>query len=287
MKNKDARIEYMKLRSKLVRESNRGGLTSQEEKIYKIVEAPQSKLGDKDIRMNLVKAKAELKRVKATIKYKKESKIRNDFYKVLKAFELSELKREARRRLMDLPPSPDQLRASYFDIMKYQTLIKEGITRRQGGRIVRFKGLQAVKVQITSLKMATDSERKKQQFIKTYIENMQNMGIPETWETIDDKGKFIEVNIIREMESFLQSLEPNVITYLLDTGRIYDIKFYYVLTDDDIETIYQMLEYTKNNMGYIMTAYKDSIKRENEMIALLRQERRYKKKLNVKINKNY
>lgn len=287
MKNKDARSEYMKLRAKLVKEANRGGLTSQEEKIYKIVEAPQSKMTDNDIRLSLSKAKAEFKRVKTTKKYKIERKYRNEFYRVLKAFETSELKREARRRLMDLPPSPDQLRASYFDVMQYQKLIKEGITRRQGGRVVRFKGLQAVKVQITSLKFATDSYRKKAQFINTYIENMQNMGIPEEWETINKEGKFVKVNIIKEMKDFLEGLEPNVITYLLDTGRLYDIKFYYVLDESNIEELYQMLEYTRDNMDFIMSAYNKTIEKENQMLALLRQERRYKKRYEVKINKNY
>lgn len=287
MKNKDARSEYMKLRAKLVKEANRGGLTTQEEKIYKIVEAPQSKMTENDIRLSLTKAKAEYKRIKITKKYKIERKYRNEFYKVLKAFETSELKREARRRLMDLPPSPDQLRASYFDVMQYQKLIKEGITRRQGGRVVRYKGLQAVKVQITSLKFATDSYRKKAQFINTYIENMQNMGIPEEWETINKEGKFVKVNIIKEMREFLESLEPNVITYLLDTGRLYDIKFYYVLDESDIEEMYQMLEYTRDNMDFIMSAYNKTIEKENQMLALLRQERRYKKRYEVKINKNY
>lgn len=287
MKNKDARSEYMKLRAKLVKEANRGGLTTQEEKIYKIVEAPQSKMTDNDIRLSLSKAKAEYKRIRTTKKYKTERKYRNEFYRVLKAFETSELKREARRRLMDLPPSPDQLRASYFDVMQYQKLIKEGITRRQGGRIVRYKGLQAVKVQITSLKFATDSYRKKAQFINTYIENMQNMGIPEEWETINKEGKFVKVNIIKEMKDFLESLEPNVITYLLDTGRLYDIKFYYVLDESNIEEMYQMLEYTRDNMDFIMSAYNKTIEKENQMLALLRQERRYKKRYEVKINKNY
>lgn len=287
MKNKDARSEYMKLRAKLVKEANRGGLTTQEEKIYRIVEAPQSKMTENDIRLSLTKAKAEYKRIRTTKKYKIERKYRNEFYRVLKAFETSELKREARRRLMDLPPSPDQLRASYFDVMQYQKLIKEGITRRQGGRVVRFKGLQAVKVQITSLKFATDSYRKKAQFINTYIENMQNMGIPEEWETINKEGKFVKVNIIKEMRDFLESLEPNVITYLLDTGRLYDIKFYYVLDESNIEEMYQMLEYTRDNMDFIMSAYNKTIEKENQMLALLRQERRYKKRYEIKINKNY
>ena len=287
MKNKDAKSEYMKLRAKLVKEANRGGLTTQEEKIYKIVEAPQSKMTENDIRLSLTKAKAEYKRIRTTKKYKIERKYRNEFYRVLKAFETSELKREARRRLMNLPPSPDQLRASYFDVMQYQKLIKEGITRRQGGRVVRFKGLQAVKVQITSLKYATDSYRKKAQFIDTYIENMQNMGIPEEWETINKKGKLVVVNIMEEMRAFLESLEPNVITYLLDTGSLYDIKFYYVLDESNIGEMYKMLEYNRDNLDDIMVAYNESIKRENEMMTLIRQERRYKKRYEVKINKNY
>ena len=288
MKIKDARKEYTYIHNKLLKEAKRGGLTSQEEKIFKLVEQAPSGMKDADILLNTKKAKAEFKRIRQTKKYKVERKYRNTFYKVLNRFKESELRREARRRLMDLPPAPDQLRASYFDIMQYQKIIKEGITRRQGGRVVRIKGLEGVKVQIKSLMYASDSERKKKLYIDTYIENMQNMGIPEEYTTISSKtGKPITVNLIKEMRSYLEKLSPNMITYLLDSGKLYDIKFYYVLDESDIEDLFNMLEFLDSNMETIEAEYNETISKENDMMRLLRQERRYKKKANIKINKNY
>lgn len=189
---------------------------------------------------------------------------------------------------MNLPPSPDQLRASYFQIMQYQKILKEGITRRQGGRVVRFKGLEGIKVQIKSFEYATDSYRKKNQFINTYIENMQNMGVPAAYETIDPKtGKPITVNLIQEINNLLESFEPNQITYLLDTGKLYDIKFYYVLDESDLDDLYQMIQFLTDNREDILNDYNATIENENQMKAIIRQERRYKKQAEVKINKNY
>ena len=207
-KIKDARKQYEYLRNKLMKEFKRGGLTTQEEKIFKIVEAKPSSLSDVEIKANVVKAKAKFKQVRTTNKYKVERSLRNKFYKALGKLYEEELSREARRRILNLPPSPDQLRASYFQIMQYQKILKEGITRRQGGRVVRFKGLEGIKVQIKSFEFATDSYRKKNQFINTYIENMQNMGVPASYETIDPKtGKPITVNLIQEINNLLESFD--------------------------------------------------------------------------------
>lgn len=287
-KIKDARKQYEYLRNKLMKEFKRGGLTTQEEKIFKIVEAKPSALSDVEIKANVVKAKAKFKQARATKKYKVERSLRNKFYKALGKLYEEELSREARRRILNLPPSPDQLRASYFQIMQYQKILKEGITRRQGGRVVRFKGLEGIKVQIKSFEFATDSYRKKNQFINTYIENMQNMGVPSSYETIDPKtGKPITVNLIQEINNLLESFEPNQITYLLDTGKLYDIKFYYVLDESDLDDLYQMIQFLTDNREAILNDYNATIENENQMKALIRQERRYKKRTEVKINKNY
>lgn len=287
-KIKDARKQYEYLRNKLMKEFKRGGLTTQEEKIFKIVEAKPSSLSDVEIKANVVKAKAKFKQARATKKYKVERSLRNKFYKALGKLYEEELSREARRRILNLPPSPDQLRASYFQIMQYQKILKEGITRRQGGRVVRFKGLEGIKVQIKSFEFATDSYRKKNQFINTYIENMQNVGVPASYETIDPKtGKPITVNLIQEINNLLESFEPNQITYLLDTGKLYDIKFYYVLDESDLDDLYQMIQFLTDNREAILNDYNATIENENQMKALIRQERRYKKRTEVKINKNY
>lgn len=285
----DARKQYEYLRNKLMKEFKRGGLTTQEEKIFKLVEAKPSTLTNEELTSNVKKAKAKFKQARATKKYKVERAYRNKFYKALGKLYDEELTREARRRILNLPPSPDQLRASYFQVMQYQKIVKEGITRRQGGRVVRFKGLEGIKVQIKSFEFATDSYRKKEQFINTYIENMQNMGIPASYETIDAKtGKSINVNLISEVRNLLESFDPNQITYLLDTGKIYDIKFYYVIDESDLDDLNQMIEYIKDNREEIMSQYNETIENENQMKALIRQERRYKRNTTTtKVNKNY
>ena len=216
---KDSAKTYLYYQRKLLKEAKRGGLTSQEEKLIKIVEEDISNLSAKEIGKKASKIKAEFKRVRKTQKYKSERQFRNKFYKELKKFETEEIRREAKRRLMKLPPAPDQMRQTFYKTLTYKELMSKGITRQEGGKVVRYKGLEAVKKQTLSLMLSSDSERKKAMYIETYIQNMRDSGVPEVV-VVGDKTRYP----IQEMENYLKSLSPRVITYALDMGFIKSIQ---------------------------------------------------------------
>lgn len=247
---KDAAKTYEYYRNRLLKEAKRGGLTSQEEKLLKIVEAQPSSLNKSELSKKASKIKAEFKRVRKTKKYKEARKLRNTFYKELNKYRNEEIMREARARLMNLPPRPDQLQDAYFKITSYQRLLKEGVTRRVDGKVVKYKGVEAVKLQIKSIKEANNPEVKKLRFIDTYIDQLYANGIPEEYEIEEYNEKTGEVEVIirnpiAEYQEFLLSLEPRQITFLLDTGQLHDIQFYYVVTESDIEALIKRLDYLK------------------------------------------
>lgn len=287
---KDSAKTYLYYQRKLLKEAKRGGLTSQEEKLIKIVEEDISNLGAKEIGKKASKIKAEFKRVRKTQKYKSERQFRNKFYKELKKFEYEEIRREAKRRLMKLPPAPDQMRQTFYKTLTFKDLMSKGITRQEDGKVVRYKGLEAVKKQTLSLMLSSDSERKKAMYIETYIQNMRDSGVPEVV-VVGDKERYP----IREMENYLKSLSPRVITYALDMGFIKSIQIYYIWEDSDTDELLKLLDYYTSSEGKsrLEANYNASEDETNEMVKLIRQERKIQARLEskrlkeIRINKNY
>lgn len=288
MKNTKSKAQktYEYLRAKLLREAKRGGLTAQEDKLFKLVDIQPSKLNFKEIRERANKVKAEFKRIRKTKKYKAERKLRNEFYKELKDYEDYELRREARRRLQNLPPDADQLQSAYFKITTYKRLLEEGLTRRVNNKIVRIKGVEAVKTQIASLKQANNPDYKKQAFINTYIEQLQLNGVPDEY-TSNENGEEITRQPIKEIAEYLQSLDPKKITFLLDTGLLNDISFYYLWTDSDTEAFINRLDYLINNKNKIQEQYETAYANEGEIIKIIKRERKLKDKTIKQVHKNY
>lgn len=275
----DAKKQYEYYRKKLLREAEREGLTSQEEKLLKIIDTNITQLTPTEIRQRASKVKAEFKRVRQTKKYKSERKLRNQLYKLKTKYYKQELEREARRRLQNLPPAEDQLQGAFFKNLTYKKIVNEGITRHIDGKVVRFKGMEAVKTQIKSLMEASDPERKKQKYIQIYIENLELNGVPE--EYIDEKGNVR--NLIKEMEQYLQSLDPKVLTYALDNGAISSIQFYYIIDDHDIKALAQKLDYYTSQEGKerLMSNFKVDNEEVSAEVKLIQKERRLKEKIHA------
>lgn len=275
----DAKKQYEYYRKKLLKEAEREGLTSQEEKLLKIVDTNITQLTPQEIRKRASKVKAEFKRVRQTKKYKSERKLRNQLYKLKNKYYKQELEREARRRLQNLPPAEDQLQGAFFKNLTYKKIVEEGITRHIDGKVVRYKGMEALKTQIKSLIEASDPERKKQKYIQLYIENLELNGMPD--EYTDKKGN--TRNLIKEMEAYLQSLDPKVISYALDTGKIKSIQVYYIITKQDIEALAELLDYYTSQEG--RNRLLSNFKLENEEVSaevkLIQKERRLKEKIHA------
>ena len=288
---KDSAKTYLYYQRKLLKEVKREGLTSQEEKLLKIVDESISNLSAKEIGKKASKIKAEFKRVRKTKKYKTERQFRNKFYKELKKFEEEELRREAKRRIMKLPPAPDQMRQTFYKHLTYKELTETGITRMENGKVVRYKGLEAVKKQTESLMLSSDSEYKKTMYIETYIQNMRDSGVPEVV-VVGDKTRYP----IQEMEKYLKSLNPKLITYALDMGYIKSIQVYYLWEDSDTDDLLKKIDYYTSQEGKskIEANYNASENETNAMIKIIREERRIQaivdaKKINEirKVHKNY
>lgn len=288
---KDSAKTYLYYQKKLLKEVKREGLTSQEEKLLKIVDESISNLSAKEIGKRASKIKSEFKRIRKTKKYKTERQFRNKFYKELKKFEGEEIRREAKRRIMKLPPAPDQMRQTFYKYLTYKELTQTGITRMENGKVVRYKGLEAVKKQTESLMLSSDSEYKKSMYIETYIQNMRDSGVPEVV-VVEGKTRYP----IQEMENYLKSLSPRVITYALDMGYIKSIQVYYLWEDSDTYDLIKKIDYYTSQVGKskLEANYNASESETNEMIKVIRKERRIQaiidaKQINEirKVHKNY
>ena len=289
MKKTQTQKTYEYYRRKLLKEAERGGLTAQEEKLLKIVDVEPSKLTLKEEGKRASKVKAEFKRIRTTKKYKSERKLRNQFYKELKKYEEYELLREARRRLQNLPPSPDQLQSAYFKNLSYKKLKEEGLTRRVDNKVVRFKGVEAVSMQIESLRKGRDPEYKKRNFIATYREQLELNGVPEEYITEEydqATGEYIEIvrHPVDEMITYLESLEPKKISFLLDTGQLQDITFYYIWDDSDTESFLARLDYLTGNAERIESQYQEAYENEFKMAKIIKRERQLKYRTKREIN---
>ena len=220
-----------------------------------------TQLTDKEIRKQASKVKAEFKRVRKTQKYKAERRLRNQFYKVKDKYEKEELERMARRRLRNLPPADDQLRGAFFKNLTYEKIVKEGITRHINNKVVRFTGFEAVKTQIKSLIEASDPERKKQAYIKIYIDNLLQNGIPQ--------------DLAKKMEDYLQSLSPKTITFALDLGYIQSIQMYYVMTEEDIKDFADKVDYWTSEERNRELEYHQTLidEQTQKMVRVIRKER--------------
>lgn len=293
-----AQTTYEYYRKRLLKEAERGGLTTQEARLIKIVEKAPNELNKSQIQQKAYKLKAEFKRIRKTKKYKAERKIRNIFYKELGKFQKEELRREARARLMNLPPRADQMQSAYFKQVKLNKLMQEGITRRIDNKIVRYKGVEAVEKQIESLRRANNPEYKKKQFIETYITNLEINGVPEEYVS---KNIIVKNEItgepenkvfrpIEEMRAFLESCDPKEITYLLDKGYIRSIEIYYVWDDNDTEHFVRMLDLLQgSNRWKWERDFKQAYAEEEAMAKIIKKEKKLKEKTEstIKVHNNF
>ena len=152
--------------------------------------------------------------------------------------------------------------------------MSEGITRHINNKVIRYKGFEAVKTQIKSLAEASDSEKKKQRYIQIYIENLIDNGIP-----TDYNGR----NLVKEMEEYLQSLSPKMITFALDMGHIQSIQFYYIITDSDIEAFAKKIDYWTSEEANLKLkeSFELTDKQTQEMVKVIKKERELKSLANI------
>lgn len=107
----------------------------------------------------------------------------------------------------DLTPS------MLFKKLNYDTILKEGISRKVGNTTVRLEGESAIKVQIGSLRRRASKSEQAQQFIENYMQPLEKLGMPEEYRI--------------KIYNRLKRISIDKLTYLIRKGILKQITFYY------------------------------------------------------------
>lgn len=107
----------------------------------------------------------------------------------------------------DLTPS------MLFKKLNYETIFKEGISRKVGNRTVKLEGETAIRVQIGSLRRRSSKSEQAQQYIENYMQPLKKLGMPEEYRI--------------KLYNKLKSISIDKLTYLIRKGILKQITFYY------------------------------------------------------------
>lgn len=141
-----------------------------------------------------------------------------------------------------------------FKNLNYDTVFKQGITRKVGSRTVRFVGSQAVEIQIQSLRQRASKGYQTEQFITNYIISMQNVG-------------FSEENILK-VERMLESGSIDKLTLLIDKGVLPSIQFVYSGKLTEEELVEEIRNAVKN--GVTKEELQDVKHKQKELVRVIK-----------------
>lgn len=141
-----------------------------------------------------------------------------------------------------------------FKNLNYDTVFKQGITRKVGSRTVRFVGSQAVEIQIQSLRQRASKAYQIEQFITNYIISMQNVG-------------FSEENILK-VERMLESGSIDKLTLLIDKGVLPSIQFVYSEKLTEEELVEEIRNAVKN--GVTKEELQDVKHKQKELVRVIK-----------------
>lgn len=141
-----------------------------------------------------------------------------------------------------------------FKNLNYDTVFKQGITRKVGSRTVRFVGSQAVEIQIQSLRQRASKAYQTEQFITNYIISMQNVG-------------FSEENILK-VERMLESGSIDKLTLLIDKGVLPSIQFVYSEKLTEEELVEEIKNAVKN--GVTKEELQDVKHKQKELVRVIK-----------------
>lgn len=108
--------------------------------------------------------------------------------------------------------------STLFKILNYEQIMTEGITRKVGNRTIRYKGEEAVRIQIESLRKRASKSYQAQVFIDNYISTLNIAGL--------------ESDQIDSIEKLLNKLSIDKLSILIDKGVLPSIQYVYAESDD-------------------------------------------------------
>ena len=111
--------------------------------------------------------------------------------------------------------------STLFKNLNYEQIMTEGITRKVGNRTIRYKGEEAVRIQIESLRKRASKSYQAQVFIDNYIKTLSIAGL--------------EVDQIHSIEKLLNKLSIDKLSILIDKGVLPSIQYVYAESDDPVK----------------------------------------------------
>ena len=105
-----------------------------------------------------------------------------------------------------------------FKNLDYEQIMTKGITRKVGNRTIRYKGEEAVRIQIESLRKRASKSYQAQVFIENYIDTLYIAGL--------------EPDQIDSIEKLLNKLSIDKLSILIDKGVLPSIQYVYAESDD-------------------------------------------------------
>lgn len=111
-----------------------------------------------------------------------------------------------------------------FKNLNYNEVFTKGITRKVGNMTIRYKGSEAVQIQIESLKRRASKSYQSDLYINNYLQSLRNVDMP--------------TEMIQEVDQLLRSISSDRLTILIDEHILPSIQFLYSqdLDYDDIMT---------------------------------------------------
>lgn len=100
-----------------------------------------------------------------------------------------------------------------FKNLDFKEIYEKGITRKVGGKTVRYYGKEAVQIQIQSLRKAADASVYKERFIRNYTNAMMKAGYTREY-TMNIRATLIEMS-------------PDEINKAIDDNTLPEINFIY------------------------------------------------------------
>ena len=153
-------------------------------------------------------------------------------------------KRQLYNRLIDeeaferaLGGGADLTPSMLFKKLNYDTILKEGVTRKVGNTTVRLEGESAIKVQIGSLRRRASKSEQAQLFIENFVNSL-------TSDKKDSRGRIIGLQMPEEyaykIYKKLQSISIDKLTYLIRKGILKAPTFHYD-SNYTWEELYEMI----------------------------------------------
>lgn len=114
-------------------------------------------------------------------------------------------------------PGLQELTMFNLQNINFETIFNQGITRKVNNKTIRYEGMEAIWVEIESLKKRASKTYQRNQFINNYMEGLFYSGI--------------EQEDMNEIENLFNKISTDHLTYLIDSGILPIVEYLYSKKD--------------------------------------------------------